>query len=73
MENLKQQFKERLLTLGLKLTRDEMLAIRWHMTAWELAFHSPEQKSNLQMARDTAPLCTIIQAADGLSSALLED
>ena len=62
-----------LLTLGLKLTRDEMLAIRWHMTAWELAFHSPEQKSNLQMARDTAPLCTIIQAADGLSSALLED
>lgn len=62
-----------LLTLGLKMTRDEMLAIRWHMTAWELAFHSPEQKSNLQMARDTAPLCTIIQAADGLSSALLED
>ena len=62
-----------LLTLGLKLTKDEMLAIRWHMTAWELAFHSPEQKSNLQMARDTAPLCTIIQAADGLSSALLED
>jgi hypothetical protein len=48
-------------------------AIRWHMTAWELAFDSPEQKSNLQMARDTAPLCTIIQAADGLSSALLED
>ena len=62
-----------LLTLGLKMTRDEMLAIRWHMTAWELAFHSPEQKSNLQIARDTAPLCTIIQAADGLSSALLED
>ena len=62
-----------LLTLGLKLTRDEMLAIRWHMTAWELAFHSPEQKSNLQVARDSAPLCTIIQAADGLSSALLEE
>ena len=62
-----------LLTLGLKLTRDEMLAIRWHMTAWELAFHSPEQKSNLQVARGSAPLCTIIQAADGLSSALLEE
>ena len=61
-----------LLTLGLRLTRDEMLAIRWHMTAWELAFQSPEQKSNLQLARDTAPLCVIIQAADGLSSALLE-
>ena len=62
-----------LLTLGLRLTRDEMLAIRWHMTAWELAFHSPEQKSNLQTARETAPLCTVTQAADGLSSALLEE
>ena len=61
-----------LLTLGLKLTKDEMLAIRWHMTAWELAFQSPEQKSNLQKAREIAPLCAIIQAADGLSSALLE-
>ena len=62
-----------LLTLGLKLTKDEMLAIRWHMTAWELAFQSPEQKSNLQIARDTSPLRTIIQAADGLSSSLLEN
>lgn len=61
-----------LLTLGLKLTKDEMLAIRWHMTAWELAFQSPEQKSNLQQAREIAPLCAIIQAADGLSSSLLE-
>lgn len=61
-----------LLTLGLKLTKDEMLAIRWHMTAWELAFQSPEQKSNLQKAREIAPLCAIIQAADGLSTALLE-
>ena len=62
-----------LLTLGLKLTKDEMRAIRWHMTAWELAVQSPEQKSNLQKAREIAPLCAIIQAADGLSSALLEE
>lgn len=61
-----------LLALGLKLTKDEMLAIRWHMTAWELAFQSPEQRSNLQKAREIAPLCAIIQAADGLSSSLLE-
>ena len=61
-----------LLTLGLRLTRDEMLAIRWHMTAWELAFQSPEQKANLQKAREIAPLCVIVQAADGLASALLE-
>ena len=61
-----------LLTLGLKLTKDEMLAIRWHMTAWDLAFQSPEQKANLQKAREIAPLCAIVQAADGLASALLE-
>lgn len=62
-----------LLAFGHKLTKDEMLAIRWHMTAWELAFQSPEQKSNLQKAREIAPLCVIIQSADGLSSALLEN
>lgn len=62
-----------LLSFGLRLTKDEMLAIRWHMNAWELAFQSAEQKSNLQKAREIAPLCTIIQAADGLASSLLED
>lgn len=62
-----------LLALGLKLTKDEMLAIRWHMAAWELAFQSGEQKANLQKAKELAPLCTLIQCADGLASALLED
>lgn len=62
-----------LITMGLKLTKDEMLAIRWHMTAWELAFQSFEQKANLQAARITAPLCAIVQSADGLASALLEE
>ena len=62
-----------LLTMGLKLTKDEMLAIRWHMTAWDLAFHSYEQKANLQAARSIAPLCAIVQSADGLASALLEE
>ena len=62
-----------LVTMGLKLTKDEMLAIRWHMTAWELAFQSFEQKANLQAARTIAPLCAIVQSADGLSSALLEE
>ena len=61
-----------LLTLGLRLTKDEMLAIRWHMAAWELAFHSAEQKANLQAARELAPLCCLIQCADGLAASLLE-
>ncbi len=61
-----------LLTLGFPLTRDEMMAIRWHMTAWELAFQSAEAKSNLNAAKEQCPLLTVLQAADGLASALLE-
>ena len=61
-----------LLSLGFALTRDEMLAIRWHMTAWELAFQSAEAKSNLNAAKEQCPLLAVLQAADGLASALLE-
>jgi hypothetical protein len=58
---------------GLKLTLDEIMAIRWHMNAWDLAFQSPEQKASLDAARTAAPLCTVIQAADGLASNLMEE
>ena len=61
-----------LLSWGLKLTRDEMLAIRWHMTAWDLPFQSYEHKTSLEAARKTTPLCYIIQCADSLSSGILE-
>jgi len=61
-----------LLRWGLEMTDDEILAIRWHMTAWELAFQSSEQKANLTVSRDRYPLCTIIQCADSLASNLLE-
>ena len=50
-----------LLSYGHKLTKDEMLA-----------FLSPEQRANLQKAREIAPLCVIVQCADGLSTSLLE-
>ena len=61
-----------LLTLGFPLTKDEMLAIRWHMTAWELAFQSAEAKANLNAAKEQCPLLAVLQAADGLASVLLE-
>ena len=61
-----------LLSLGFPLTRDEMLAIRWHMAAWELPFQSAEAKSNLNAAREQCPLLAVLQAADGLASSLLE-
>ena len=61
-----------LLQNGLKLTADEIMAIRWHMTAWDLPFQSPEMKGNLNAARNRCPLLTLIQAADGLAAHLLE-
>ena len=61
-----------LLHHGLKLTEDEMLAIRWHMTAWDLPFQSPEQKASLNAAKQRCPLLTLIQASDGLAAGILE-
>ena len=61
-----------LLQNGLKLTVDEIMAIRWHMHAWDLPFQSADIKGNLNMAKELYPLVSLIQAADGLSSNLLE-
>ena len=61
-----------LLRAGLKLTNDEIMAIRWHMHAWDLPFQSADIKGNLQKAREICPLATVIQTADGLASHLLE-
>lgn len=61
-----------LLLSGLALTNDEMLAIRWHMAAWDLAFNSTEAKSNINAARDQCPLCSLVQSADTLAANLLE-
>lgn len=62
----------RLLQWGLEMTDDEILAIRWHMEAWDLAFQSPEQKSNLGVAKGRCPLLNVVKAADGLASFILE-
>ena len=61
-----------LLRSGLDLTDDEIIAIRWHMQAWDLAFQSSEAKVNLNTAKQICPLLTLIQVADGLASNLLE-
>ena len=61
-----------LLLSGLQLRDSEMLAIRWHMAAWDLAFQSPEAKSNINAARDKYPLCGLIQCADTLAANILE-
>lgn len=61
-----------LLRWGLTMSDDEIMAIRWHMTAWDLPFQSPELKNNLSKAREICPLCIIIQCADSLASGIIE-
>lgn len=62
----------RLMTWGVKLSMDEMLAIRWHMSAWNLPFQDYEAQGNISAARDKSPLVTILQCADMLASGILE-
>ncbi len=61
-----------LLRSGLKMTDDEIMAIRWHMHAWDLPFQSADIKGNFNTAKNKCPLLTLIQASDGLASNLLE-
>lgn len=57
---------------GLDITQDELLAIRWHMTAWDLPFQSYEATRNINEARDNHPLCALVQLADGIAANLFE-
>lgn len=61
-----------LLWSGFELTDDEIMAIRWHMNAWDLPFQSYDIKSNFNKAKEICPLLSLVQAADCLASNLLE-
>ena len=61
-----------LLSWGLKLTPEEMMAIRWHMTAWDLPMQSVEHKESLNAAKALSPLISLVQLADGFATGLLE-
>lgn len=63
----------RLMQWGVRLTKDEMLAIRWHMNAWDIPFQSHESLGNLNAAKEQCPLLTILQTADMLSSMIYEE
>lgn len=58
----------RLLRWGLDMTDAEIVAIRWHMSGFDLAFQSPEQRSSYSVASDQCPLLAVLRAADGLAS-----
>lgn len=61
-----------LLSWGLELTDAEMLAIRWHMSAWDMPMQSPEHKESFNAAKSKTPLVSLIQLADGVASGLME-
>ena len=61
-----------LLRLGLELTDDEIMAIRWHMGAWQIALHNEERQQDYVHATHTCPLLSIIEAADKLAAQILE-
>jgi hypothetical protein len=61
-----------LLRSGLDMTDEEIMAIRWHMNAWEIPFQSFDSKSNYNAAKCKSPLVSLIQAADNLAATLLE-
>ena len=61
-----------LLSLGLKLSVDEIIAIRWHMGPWDLSFQSREVLGNFNSAATQCPLLSLIQAADGMAAHILE-
>ena len=61
-----------LLAIGLQLTPDEMLAIRYHMGSWDGAMLTNDLKYSYQTAMNMCPLMTLLQTADNTSSLLFE-
>ena len=57
---------------GLEIYDDELLAIRWHMAAWDLPMQSVELCRCINVARDEHPLCSLVNLADGIAANLLE-
>lgn len=60
----------RLLQIGLEMTEDEILAIRWHMQGFDLS-DSAEARACYTAACAKAPLVTLIMAADLLASHIM--
>ena len=57
---------------GVDLTDAEMLAIRWHMGAWEVNMSSYEERRHYDASKKLSPLVTLVQVGDGLAASILE-
>ena len=56
----------------LELTEDEIYAIRWHMSAWDLSDYR-ESRDSFGRACDKCPLLSVIIAADELATRITEN
>ena len=56
----------------MRLTREEAMAIRWHMGAWGVNMTSFEDMRNYDAAKTLYPLVSIVQAGDSLAASILE-
>lgn len=56
----------------MKLKRDELLAIRWHMGMFDMADYGTSQSYSFRNALDQCALVSLLHSADFLASNLLE-
>ncbi len=61
-----------LLMWGLRLTEDEVLAIRWHMSVWHLPMNANDIIANYGVAQDKCPLLMLIQISDSIATNIVE-
>lgn len=59
--------------IGLHLTVDEMLAIQWHMGAWNNGYTEASTKKSMGDAYSRCPLCLIVHCADSMATFILEE
>lgn len=61
----------RLLRMGLDMKPSEIIAIRWHMGAWDISDYA-DARQGFNAACDKTPLLPILMAADNLASRISE-
>ena len=61
-----------LLRMGLDLEDEEILAIRWHMGAWDVDRNSIEEDKSYREAQRQTPLVALVHSADTLAAQILE-
>lgn len=61
-----------MLSWYMRLTPDEMLAIRWHMGMFDVGENGTTSRKSFYTATEKSPLVSVVHAADFLASKLME-